>query len=237
MELFIYQTMTRVTFPSFLSGLCHYQLQKLMYEITFPITMQLQQRWLVPLLAHFPVFPKTKTKKYIPGWGVVWDDCNLNQFLSAIVIDNCSYCCGFDGVALCTNSNACHKWIYLIVLHTHTYAGTEKRGNTPLDFPLSSWHSVAQFSVQELLCCWCSAVWHWANRAELPTAAPPPRQCGKARRHAGLGSKCCQRRWRQSVPRLFVDCLFLFFSGNSRERAKGTSRRGRRGASLRWERA
>lgn len=123
-------------------------------------------------------------------------------------------------MALCINSNAFLKWIYLIVLHTHTYAGTEKRGSTPLHFSLSSWQSAAQFSVQVLLCCWCSAVWHWASRAELPTAAPPPRQCGKARRHAGLGSKCCQRRCRQSVPRLFVDCLFLFFSGNSRERER-----------------
>lgn len=114
-----------------------------MYEITFLITMQLQQWWLIPLLPAFSAFPKTKTKEYSPGWGCggEWcrmNDCNSNQFLYAIVIDNCSYWCGFvvhklQRVPQMNFSNC------IAYTHTHTRMWREREEREhPLGPPLAA---------------------------------------------------------------------------------------------------
>lgn len=158
------------------------------------------------------------------------NDCNSNQFLYAIVIDNCSYWCGFvvhklQRVPQMNFSNC------IAYTHTHTRMWREREEREhPLGPPLAAGRvrpssQSKSFSATDALPCDIGQV-EQSYQQYL-------RRWDKARRHAGLGSKCCQRRCRQSVPRLFVDCLFLFFSGNSRERAKGGHSKARRESTLR----
>lgn len=80
-----------------------------MYEITFLITIKLQQWWLIPLPPAIPAFPKTKTKEYSPGWGCGGEWCRMIVIQINFSTQLLSITAAIDAVSMCINSNACDK--------------------------------------------------------------------------------------------------------------------------------